>query len=318
MFVPFSSVPFDLMSAIAHGLKIVAYGCVLVGVIESTYSLFRRVDEAGVELASVNRSLESEIEQRKKAQAELEEAERAVREYARRLQSSNEELEQFAYAASHDLQEPLRMIAGYTNLLSSKYEGRLDEQADLYIGYTVDGVARMQKLIRDLLAYSRVETHGKPFETVKTSEAYRWATTNLQAAIEESGVEVTCGDLPEVVGEPTQLGQLFQNLISNAIKYGPEDEPQVHIEAVREADEWRFSVADNGLGIAAEDLDQVFVLFRRLDSGEDRGGTGVGLAVCKRIVERHGGRIWAESTPAKGSTFYFTIPDPVGGASAAT
>ncbi|MBT8479418.1 MAG: hypothetical protein KJO06_10910 [Gemmatimonadetes bacterium] len=288
LFVSFSAAPYDAMSAIAHGLKVLAYGAILFGVVESTYRLFRTVEETSIE---------------------LEQAERSVRDYAARLQSSNAELEQFAYAASHDLQEPLRMIGGYTRLLANKYEGQLDAQADLYIGYTVDGVSRMQKLIDDLLTYSRVETHGKPFERVDSAQAFSWATTNLAAVIEESGASITCDDLPQVVAEPTQLGQLFQNLISNAIKYGGERKPKVHASAVRIDDYWRFSVSDNGIGIAAEDLDHVFELFRRLDSGEETSGTGIGLAVCKRIVDRHGGRIWVESTPGEGSTFFFTLPD---------
>jgi len=295
LFVPYSAFPNDLMSAAAHLLKIAAYACVLAGAIESTFRLFRRVEESGLELERAN--------------AELEAADRAVRDYARRLQNSNEELEQFAYAASHDLQEPLRMIGGYTRLLASKYGDGLDEQANRYIGQTVDGVDRMQKLIDDLLSYSRVETHGKPFEEVDAKSAFDWAITNLEVALEQSGGLVTCDELPRVTAEPTQLGQLFQNLISNAIKYGPEERTEIHVGAVREEDGWRFSVSDNGVGIAGEDLERVFELFRRLDSGSSEPGTGVGLAVCKRIVGRHGGRIWAKSEPGQGSTFYFTLPD---------
>ena len=295
LFVPFSAFPNDLMSAAAHVLKIAAYACVLAGAIESTFRLFRRVEEAGLELERAN--------------AELEVADRAVRDYARRLQDSNEELEQFAYAASHDLQEPLRMIGGYTRLLASKYGDGLDEQANRYIGQTVDGVDRMHKLIDDLLSYSRVETHGKPFEEVDAKSAFDWAIANLEVALERSDARVTCDELPGVTAEPTQLGQLFQNLISNAIKYGPEEGTEIHVGAVRQEDGWRFSVSDNGVGIAEEDLERVFELFRRLESGSSEPGTGVGLAVCKRIVGRHGGRIWAASEPGQGSTFYFTLPD---------
>jgi signal transduction histidine kinase len=309
LFISFSAAPFDVMSATAHFLKIAAYGAVLFGVVESTYRLFRRVEETGVELEGINRSLALEIETRKEAQAELGQAERSVRDYAARLQSSNAELEQFAYAASHDLQEPLRMIAGYTSLLANKYKGQLDAQADLYIGYTVDGVSRMQKLIDDLLTYSRVETHGKPFERIASAEALSWATTNLEAAIQGSGASVTCDPLPEIVAEPTQLGQLFQNLISNSIKYRGDGPPAIHASAEREDTGWRFSVSDNGIGIVPEDLDRVFELFRRLETGAEASGTGIGLAVCKRIVDRHGGRIWVESTPGEGSTFFFTLPD---------
>ncbi|MGB5674366.1 MAG: ATP-binding protein, partial [Gemmatimonadota bacterium] len=165
------------------------------------------------------------------------------------------------------------------------------------------------KLIDDLLSYSRVETHGKPFEEVDAKSAFDWAITNLEVALEQSGGLVTCDELPRVTAEPTQLGQLFQNLISNAIKYGPEERTEIHVGAVREEDGWRFSVSDNGVGIAGEDLERVFELFRRLESGSSEPGTGVGLAVCTRIVGRHGGRIWAKSEPGQGSTFYFTLPD---------
>lgn len=295
LFVPYSALPNDIMSAAAHVLKIAAYACVLTGAIESAFRLFRRVEEAGLELERAN--------------ADLAEADRAVREYARRLQSSNRELEQFAYAASHDLQEPLRMIGGYSRLLARKHEDQLDDQAKLYIGYTVDGVERMQRLIDDLLSYSRVETHGKPFESISAEKALDWALANLEAALEESGAQVVRGSLPEVTAEPTQLGQLFQNLISNAIKYGPDSGAEIHVGAVREEDGWKFSVSDNGIGIDPEDLDRVFELFRRLDAGASEPGTGVGLAVCKRIVDRHGGRIWVESDPGEGSVFFFTIPD---------
>ena len=297
LFVPYSAFPNDMMSAAAHVLKIAAYACVLTGAIESAFRLFRRVEEAGLELERAN--------------SELEAADRAVRDYARRLQSSNRELEQFAYAASHDLQEPLRMIGGYSRLLARKYEGQLDEQADLYIGYAVEGVDRMQKLIDDLLSYSRVETHGKPFESVSADQALDWALANLEAALEESGAQVVRGSLPEVTAEPTQLGQLFQNLISNAIKYGPASGAEIHVAAARAEEGWKFSVSDNGIGIDPEDLDRVFELFQRLDSGASEPGTGVGLAVCKRIVDRHGGRIWVESEPEEGSTFFFTLPDNV-------
>jgi len=309
LFVPYSAFPNDAMSAAAHVLKIAAYSCVLAGAIESTYRLFRMVEETRIELEDFNQSLALEIERRKEAQADLELAERSVRHYAERLKSSNAELEQFAYAASHDLQEPLRMIAGYTRLLASQYEGQLDAQADLYIGYTVDGVARMQKLIDDLLTYSRIETHGKPFERIASAEAFSWATTNLEAAIQDSGASVTCDPLPEIVAEPTQLGQLFQNLLSNAIKYSGKGIPEIHVSAERDDDCWRFSVEDHGIGIAPDDLDRVFELFRRVDSEDDTGGTGIGLAVCQRIVDRHGGRIWVRSTPGEGSTFFFTLPD---------
>ncbi len=290
-----SAAPFDLMSGAAHVLKIVAYSCVLAGTAASSYALFWRVEEAGKELAEAN--------------LELKEAREQLSVYADRLRSSNAELEQFAYAASHDLKEPLRMVDGYVRLLATRYGGKLDEQADQYIAYTVDGVERMQSLIQDLLTYSRVETHGQPFEPTESARALDWAVANLEAAIAESGASVTHDALPEVIAEPTQLGQLFQNLVGNAIKYRADAPPAVHVSADRVDESWRFTVADNGMGIAPDDLEHVFELFRRLDTGEEHSGTGIGLAVCKRIVERHGGRIWVDSVPGKGSNFRFTLPD---------
>jgi len=295
LFDTFSAAPFDLMSGASHVLKIVAYSCVLTGTAASSYALFWRVEEAGNELADTN--------------LELEEAREALSVYADRLRSSNAELEQFAYAASHDLKEPLRMVDGYVRLLATRYQGQLDEQADQYIAYAVDGVERMQQLIQDLLTYSRVETHGQPFETTDSSSALTWAVANLEAAIRESSASVTHDALPVVVAEPTQLGQLFQNLVGNAIKYRGEAPPEVHVSAERVDENWRFTVADNGMGIAPDDLERVFELFRRLDAGGEHTGTGIGLAVCKRIVERRGGRIWVESVPGHGSSFRFTLPD---------
>jgi len=290
-----SGAPYDLMSGVAHVLKIVAYSCVLAGTAVSSYALFWRVEEAGRELAETN--------------LELEQAREVLSVYADRLRSSNAELEQFAYAASHDLKEPLRMVDGYVRLLATRYAGQLDEQADQYIAYTIDGVERMQQLIQDLLTYSRVETHGQPFETTEASRALTWAVANLEAAIRESSASVTHDALPVVVAEPTQLGQLLQNLVGNAIKYRGEAPPEVHVSADRVDDAWQFTVADNGMGIAPDDRERVFELFRRLDAGGEHPGSGIGLAVCKRIVERHGGRIWVDSVPGQGSKFRFTLPD---------
>jgi light-regulated signal transduction histidine kinase (bacteriophytochrome) len=225
------------------------------------------------------------------------------------LARSNAELQQFAYIASHDLQEPLRMVTSYLQLLERRYKGKLDADANDFIQYAVDGAARMRTLINDLLTYSRIGTRGRPFELTSSAEALVRAITNLKVAIEESEAIVTYADLPNLRADPTQLTQLFQNLISNAIKFRSEARPQVRIEANRQEDAWLFSVQDNGIGIDSQYSDRIFVIFQRLNNRVDYPGTGIGLAVCKKIVERHGGKIWVQSELGQGATFYFTIPD---------
>jgi PAS domain S-box-containing protein len=223
------------------------------------------------------------------------------------LARSNKELEQFAYVASHDLQEPLRMVSSYTQLLAQRYEGQLDEKAKKYIAYAVDGSVRMQRLINDLLTYSRISTRGQSPQPVDAHAVLGEALRNLYAAIEESGGIVTNDDLPTVRVDASQLLQVFQNLIANAVKFRGETPPHIHISAQEQGGEWLFSVRDNGIGIDPQFADRLFVIFRRLHTREEYPGTGIGLAVCKRIVERHGGRIWFESEPGKGATFFFTI-----------
>ena len=237
----------------------------------------------------------------------LKEAEEKLKETMKRLEESNRELEQFAYVASHDLQEPLRMVASYTQLLARRYKDKLDSDANEFIGYAVDGAVRMQRLINDLLAYSRVTTRGKPFESVDSKAVLEEALANLKVVIEETGAEVTHGELPEVRGDRTQLARVFQNFVSNAIKFRREDAPRVHVSAERQGKEWVFGVRDNGIGIDPKYSDRIFVIFQRLHGREEYAGTGIGLAVCARIVDRHGGRIWVESTAGTGSTFYFTL-----------
>jgi light-regulated signal transduction histidine kinase (bacteriophytochrome) len=226
------------------------------------------------------------------------------------LNRSNEELGQFAYIASHDLQEPLRMVASYTQLLSKRYKGKLDADADEFIAFAVDGANRMQRLIQDLLSYSRVETKGKEFVATSSEEALERAVTNLGGAIEDSGALVTHDPLPDVMADEGQLVQLFQNLVGNAIKYQNPGVPRIHVSSNKSDDaKWMFSVKDNGLGIEPQYFGKIFGMFQRLHRREEFEGTGIGLAICKKIVERHGGNISVESQPGQGSTFRFALKE---------
>jgi PAS domain S-box-containing protein len=241
------------------------------------------------------------ITTRKKAEAHL-------LQKMEELNRSNEELGQFAYIASHDLQEPLRMVASYTQLLARRYKGKLDSDADVFISFAVDGASRMQRLIQDLLAYSRVGTKGKDLLDTSSEEALQQALINLRGAIEEGGALVTYDPLPTVLADEMQLIQLFQNLVSNAIKYQSPGVPRVHISAAKNGEKkWIFSVQDNGLGIDSQYFEKIFGMFQRLHKREEFAGTGIGLAICKKIVERHGGSIWVESQPGHGSTFRFAL-----------
>ncbi|HEX2867563.1 MAG TPA: CHASE domain-containing protein [Ignavibacteriales bacterium] len=224
------------------------------------------------------------------------------------LARSNRELENFAYVASHDLQEPLRMISSYTQLLSKRYKGQLDAKADQFIEFTVDGAKRMQQLIHDLLEYSRVATRGKEFVPVDTNEIIKTVLNNLQISIKKNNAVITYDNLPRVTGDDIQLMQLFQNLLSNSLKFKSNKTPEINIHAEDKGSEWLFSVSDNGIGLDPQFKERIFIIFQRLHEREEYPGTGIGLAVCKKIVERHGGRIWVESEPGEGSTFFFTIP----------
>jgi light-regulated signal transduction histidine kinase (bacteriophytochrome) len=224
------------------------------------------------------------------------------------LRRSNEELEQFAYVSSHDLQEPLRMISSYLQLLQRRYQGKIDDKADKYIYYAVDGAARMQVLINDLLEFSRVTTRAGEPKPIDSEFVLNQVLSNLELYIEQNKATVTHDPLPKVLADNTQLAQVFQNLVINGIKFHGEEVPKIKISAERKESEWVFSVKDNGIGIDPQYSEKIFEVFKRLHKKEEYPGTGIGLAICKKIVERHGGRIWVESELDKGSTFYFTLP----------
>ncbi|WP_170134972.1 PAS domain S-box protein [Acuticoccus kandeliae] len=241
---------------------------------------------------------------------DITEKKKAERELARRtldLERSNADLEQFAYIASHDLQEPLRMVASFTQLLSDRYKGQLDERADKYIHFAVDGAKRMQQLINDLLIYSRVGSEAKPLAPVDLSHVWMIVAAELSGLIEDAGAEVTAGPLPVVLADQAQLTRLLQNLLSNALKFRGEAVPRVHLDAHQDGETWVLSLTDNGIGFETGERERIFEMFQRLHERGRYGGTGLGLAICKRIVSQHGGRIWADSTPGEGSTFHFTL-----------
>lgn len=259
-----------------------------------------------------NSELQLEIAERMRAEADVRrlnaELERRVEERTRELSRMNEELRQFAYVASHDLQEPLRTVASYAQLLARRYRGKLDNDADEFIGYMVGGVTRMHALLNDMLAYSRVtESKDKPLNSADLNSIVEGALLNLDLTITESNAEIQHQDLPVVLGDESQLTQVFQNLIGNAIKYKSSDPPKIAIHALEGNDEWIISVTDNGIGVDPQYCERIFGIFKRLH-GRELPGTGMGLAICKRIIERHNGRIWVESEAGKGSRFCFTLP----------
>jgi len=250
-----------------------------------------------VEVLGISR----DITERKRADMKLKET---MEELAR----SNAELQQFAYVASHDLQEPLRMVTSYVQLLARRWRGKLDRDADEFIAFAVDGAIRMQDLINDLLSYSRLGTRANPFGMTDCNEVLENALNNLRLALDGSGAVVKYDSLPTVSGDSVQLVQVFQNLIGNAIKFRREQPPRVEVSVSKNEEEYIFSVRDNGIGIEPQYHERIFLIFQRLHSRAEYPGTGIGLAICKRVVERHGGRMWVESEPGKGSTFRFTIP----------
>jgi PAS domain S-box-containing protein len=267
--------------------------------------LEQRVQERTRDLKTSNELLEMEIVERKRAQSIL-------AQQSAELARSNSELEQFAYIASHDLQEPLRMVASYVQLLERNYKNLFDAKGEEYIAYAVDGAKRMQTLINDLLSYSRVGTQGNEFALTDCAGVVGLAIRNLQKAIQESGTTITCDPLPTVLADRMQLLQLFQNLLANAIKFRAERSPEIRIMAMHTDGFWQFAVKDNGIGIEPRHFERIFLIFQRLHSRRQYPGTGMGLAICKKIVDRHGGTIWPVSEPGIGTTFFFTLPDRPG------
>jgi light-regulated signal transduction histidine kinase (bacteriophytochrome) len=242
------------------------------------------------------------------ARLEIEASRRLLLTQAQDLARSNRDLEQFAYVASHDLQEPLRKIASFCQMLDRRYSGQLDERADQYIAFAVDGAKRMQELINDLLAFSRVGRQSAPFVEVDLQACVDVALGNLSEVIRETTTDVEATVLPHVHGDPALLTQLFQNLIGNSIKFRSEASPQVQITARNVEEAWEFSCADNGIGVESQYADRIFVIFQRLHGKDAYPGTGIGLALCKRIVEHHGGQIWLDTSAPAGSTFRWTLP----------
>jgi light-regulated signal transduction histidine kinase (bacteriophytochrome) len=274
---------------------------------------------------SLFQSVARDITKRKRAEAEL-------RQRTAELARSNAELEHFAYVASHDLHEPLRMVSSFMQLLARRYQGQLDATAHEYIAFAIDGANRMKTLINDLLVYSRVGTKGKPLKPTDCAMVLEQVLASLQLAIQENEATVTYGSLPTVLADETQLGQLFQNLLGNALKFRSAAPPRIHISARLTSDfllpginsvierppasrldlpskAWLFSVQDNGIGLEPQFAERIFIIFQRLTTKSEYPGTGIGLAICKKIVERHGGRIWVESEPGQGATFYFILPN---------
>jgi PAS domain S-box-containing protein len=290
----------------------------MMGAIESMRDI-TEMRKAELELQKYHENLEEQVEERteelektneklKSAIAKHEEAEIKMSELVVELKRSNKDLEQFAYVASHDLQEPLRMVSSFTQLIERKYRDKLDEDANEYIWYVVDGAKRMQSLINDLLSYSRVTTKVKDFTKINLNETVDEAIFNLEIAIEENNAIVVVDSLPPIYGDSSQMVQLFQNIIGNAIKYRSEKIPEIHISASEGDQEWIFKIEDNGIGIQPEYNERIFQIFQRLHGSHAYSGTGIGLAICKKIVELHGGSIWVNSKPGEGSIFYFTIP----------
>lgn len=299
VFMSRSTALFDDMFDMAHILKIVSYGVAFVGFSTDISMTWRRTEHLTEELRSVNHHLERRVAERT---AQLEIANRA-------LEDSNLELQQFAYVASHDLQTPLRSMAGFAQVLEADYAPQLDSTARSHVARIVQACERMHTLVADILTFSRVEARACKFEPADLNQIVAQTAAMLEDEIQISNAEITYEELPTIAGDPAQLSQLLNNLIGNALKYQTTDTPKIHISAERRGQEWIISVRDNGIGIDAKHQDKIFEIFKRLHSQENYPGTGIGLAICKRIVDRHGGRIWLDSGPGAGSTFRFSLPN---------
>ena len=278
------------------------------GVMEFFGRGVRPRDERILEIAQTAGIQIGQFIARLQAEAALRDANDELERQARELMRSNAELQQFAYVASHDLQEPLRMISSYTQLLMRRYGDRFDSEAREFMDFVVDGAARMKQLIEDILAYARVGTRNRELKPVATEAALAKAVVNLRASIEAGGATVTHDALPEVSGDEAQLVQLFQNLIGNALKFKGGEAPRIHVGVAPHPDGWEFAIRDNGIGIDPQYFERIFMVFQRLHSKGEYSGTGIGLAICKKVVDRHGGQIRVESRPGEGSTFFFTLP----------
>ncbi len=279
---------------------------------DSFNQMLSDIETRDADLTNAYEDLQLQVKARFHAEEELknlnEKLEQRVEERTKELKRSNEELEQFAYVASHDLQEPLRMVSSFMQLLERRYKGSLGNEADQWISFAVDGAKRMQSLIQDLLAFSRVGTQGKPMGPVDCEEVLKQVLSSLELSVKETGALITHDPMPQVMGDATQLSQLFQNLLANAMKFHGAQSPVIKITASKQKSLCKFSVKDKGIGIDPQFFDRIFVIFQRLHSRDEYQGTGIGLAVCRKIVERHRGSIWVESKPGHGTTFHFTIP----------
>ena len=287
-----------LQSALAFPIQTNGHIC---GVAEFLTTGAEQPDQSLLDVVAILGNQMGQFIERKRAEEQL-------RQASSELVHSNTELQQFAYIASHDLSEPLRMVVSYLELLVDRSKDRLDAESREFIGYAVDGAHRMQALIDDLLAYARVGNRGQAFERVDCEKVFHSVLANLKVTVEESGAVIEHGQLPVVNGDPVQLTQVFQNLITNAIKFHGPAPPRIFVGSRRSNGEWIIQVKDNGIGIDPKDFDRIFVLFQRLHTRREYPGTGMGLAICKKIIERHGGRIWVESKSREGTTFYFTLP----------
>ncbi len=263
------------------------------------------IEEKTRDLYLTNQDL---LEKSRALEALSEELELHVRSRTDELSKSNQELERFAYVAAHDLREPLRMVASYIELLAQRYQGRLDDKADKYIHYAVEGVHRMDRLLKDLLGYTTLRSKESSLKLVDAGSALRHALGDLEGAIRECHAEVTADELPVVMADEMELRHVFENLIGNAIKFHGPDAPRVHVSTKKNGSSWIFSVQDNGIGIEPEYFERIFVICQRLHKRGEYAGNGIGLTIVKRIVERHGGRIWVESLPGRGCDFQFTLP----------